>query len=414
MATFRYTAVTAEGRQTVGSVAAEDRAAAISSVEALGLHPVRVDAANAASAGSSNGASRFTFGPARAVEPRLRPRQTLEFLRQLANLLAAGVSLSRALRILGRESSDPRASALWEQVHERVADGEALADAMRRFPRTFPSVYVAMIRAGETGGFLDTVLRQVAEFMHRERDLRSKLLSAMIYPCLLVAVATAVVIFLLTWFIPRFSEIFAEFGASLPVLTQLVQAASYAVRDYGLFALGGGLVAALAVRQSLRTAGGRRWLERQLLRTPAVGAAAAHFALVRFTRTLGTLIAAGVPLIKSLRVAREAVGNQTVADALDRAIEQVQQGVPLARSLGECRELFSGAVIEMVSVAEESGRLDSELVRLADEHEQELDRRLRMLVSLAEPALLFVMAAAVGTIVIGMLLPVFDLWDAIG
>ena len=414
MTSFRYIAMTADGQQTVGQVNAENRTAAIGSVEALGLYPVRVDAADGDALEATGKKSLLARKQSQTAESRLKPRHTLHALRQLANLLAAGVSLSRALRIMERESATPQAGTLWHHIHDRIADGDALADALARYPRTFPMVYVAMVRAGEAGGFLDVVLKQIAEFMGRERELKSKLASALIYPCLLAVVAAAVVTFLLWWFIPRFSEIFDEFGASLPLVTQFVQAASLAVRDYGLFVLAGLLIAAMAVRQALRRESGRRWLEHRLLQVPGIGAAATYFALVRFARTLGTLIGAGVPMIKALRVAREAVGNQTLADTLDRAIEQVQQGVPLAQSLSQCPELFDGSLIEMIAVAEQSSRLDSELVRIADEYEQELDRRLRTLVSLAEPALLFVMAAAVGTIVIGMLLPIFDLWDAIG
>ncbi|MFW6059140.1 MAG: type II secretion system F family protein [Phycisphaeraceae bacterium] len=409
MPVYQYNALTGEGRATAGTVTADDRAAALASVEAMGLYPTRLDENGHAAPLPSRASGQAVIG--RAM--RVRPAQTLAFIRQLANLLAAGVSLSRALRILSRESAHPGAKAMWQSIHDRVADGDALADALRHHPQVFPAVHVAMVRAGEAGGFLDVVLRQIADFMARERELKSKMLSAMIYPCVLAVIATGVVIFLLAWFIPRFSEIFEQFGESLPLLTRIVQAASTMVLHYGLFVLVGGVILALVGHRALSSDAGRRWSDRQILRLPGIGAAAAQFALVRFARMLGTLIGAGVPLLGALRVAREAVGNQTLADTLTSAIEQVKQGHPLARSLAQCPQLFSASIIEMIAVAEESGRLDSELVRMADECESDLDRRLRVLVSLAEPALLLVMAALVGTIVIGMLLPVFGLWDAI-
>lgn len=403
MPTFAYSAVTTRGARTSGQVLAESRADAIGSVEALGLVPVDVDALAA-------------DGPRKGAVPRaggVAQHHTLHFVRQLGNLLTAGVPLARALGILCREAASPAAGRQWSAVRGAVVDGTALADALARFPRSFPPIYVAMVRAGETGGFLDVVLRQIAGFIARERELKSKVGTALIYPAVLAAIALGVVIFLLAWFIPRFAAIYDEFGQTLPLLTRAVREASDLVRGYGLFVLAGAAIVLLAARHYLRSDEGRRVLDRGLLRLPGVGTAAARFALVRFCSMLGTLIASGVPLVAALRVARQALGNQTLSDALDVAITQVQQGVGLARSLAGCTRLFPGSVVETIAVAEEAGRLADELTRLAGELEQDLDRRLRVLVSLAEPALLFAMAAVAGTIVIGMLLPVFDLWDAI-
>lgn len=410
MKTFAYRAINSQGLEILGTLSAGDRASALLAVEGLGLAPVALD--DVVPAGE-RGASLWSRGRSDATTIRLKPAVTLVFMRQLASLLAAGVSLSRALQILGRESSRPEAQRVWKGIHDRVVDGESLADAFGRFPRTFTSVAVAMVRAGEAGGFLDVVLKQIADFMERERELKSRVGAALVYPLVLAVIATAVVVFLLSWFIPRFSEIFTEFGESLPLLTQIIQAASLAVRDYGLFvALGIGLVV-FALRRYVQTPAGRRSRDRLLPKLPGIGNVTTRFGLVRFTRMLGTLIGAGVPLLAALGVARQAVGNQVLSDALARAIDSVSTGVPLARSLGQCPELFPETLVEMISVAEESGRLDAELVRMAAELESDLDRQLRVLVALAEPALLFVMATVVGTIVIGMLLPVFDLWDAV-
>ena len=321
--------------------------------------------------------------------------------------------MSRALEILGRESTSQAAKTLWRQVRDEVADGTPLAEAMSHHPGVFADVHVAMVRAGETGGFLDVVLRQIAEFMSRERDLKSRVVGALIYPMVLAVVATGVVTFLLSWFIPKFSLIFDQFGQSLPILTRIVQGASLMVRDYGLILLVLIVISVIAARRALLTPAGRRFRDRWVLKIPAVGHVISRFALVRFCRMLGTLLGAGVPLIASLRVSREAIGNQVLSDALDESINRVQKGDTLAHGLATCPVLFPPSVLEVIAVAEESGQLSKELDRLGEDNEQELDRRLRLLVSLAEPALLFVMATIVGTIVIGMLLPVFDLWDAI-
>ena len=407
MPTFAYTAATAQGQRQTGRIDAADRGEALMSIESLGLVPVKIDAAAGTSPKGASSRS-LSFGRRKVGQP-----QVLAFVRQLANLLAAGVPLARALEILVRENTQPAAKAQWEAVRKEVIDGTPLAEALAHFPKSFPPVYVAMVSAGEAGGFLDVVLKQIADFIARERDLKSKVATALIYPLVLAFIATGVVVFLLSWFIPRFSAIFDDFGQSLPLLTRIIQGASEGVRSYGPFVAVAVVVGVVALRRAVQTEKGRRLRDEYLLKLPGIGTAAARFALVRFCRMLGTLVGAGVPLLSSLRVARAAVGNQTLTDALDRAIEDVQQGESLAKSLGRCPALFPASVIEMVSVAEQSGRLSEELVRMAQEFEEDLDRRLRVLVSLAEPALLFVMAAVVGTIVVGMLLPVFDLWDAI-
>ena len=405
MPVFTYTAVDSKGQRTSGTVPASNRAAALDAVIQQGLTPASVEEQLAAAQGRP---SRLLPGSHRVSQTNVEA-----FSRELASLLAAGVSLSRALQILSRESSSPAAKKQWAAIHDDVVGGTSLADAMARFPQSFPAVHVAMVRAGETGGFLEVVLGQIADFRSRERDLKSKVRGALIYPAVLVVLAGIVLTILLIWFIPRFSGIFAEFGATLPVLTRAIVAVSSIVTRYGLVVLLAAVLIVVVTRRALKTESGRRFLERALLRAPSLGRVLAHLALVRFCRMLGTLLGAGVPLVKALRVAREAIGNQTLSDTVSQSIEEVQQGKPLSRSLAPCRQLFPATVIEMIAVAEESGRLDQELVRLAATYETDLDRQLRILVSLAEPALLFVMAAVVGTIVIGMLLPVFTLQEYI-
>jgi type IV pilus assembly protein PilC len=257
------------------------------------------------------------------------------------------------------------------------------------------------------------VLGQIADFRAREQDLKGKVKTAMIYPAVLATLAVGVLIFLLTFFIPTFSKMFADLGGSLPLLTQFIIALSKSVTQYGLFLLIAVTICTAMAWRSLSTDEGRRRLERGLLATPVLGKVIAHFALVRFCRMLGTLVGAGVPLVAALRVAREAVGNQTLSDTVQHAVDEVQRGTPLSRSLSDGTKLFPAAVIETLAVAEETGRLDKELVRIAAAFESDLDRQLRTLVAILEPVLLFVMAAIIGTVVIGMLLPIFNLQDLI-
>jgi len=403
MPTYTYSALDNDGKQNAGSLAAESRAAAMDRLTAQKLFPVSIEE----SAGTSQG-GRITFRSARVSRTSVDA-----FFRELANLLGAGVPLSRALTLLKREASQPAARAQWTEIHDDVVGGMSLADALARWPKTFPQVHVAMVRAGEAGGFLDLVLSQIADFRFQEQELKGKVKAALIYPIILASLAGLVLVFLLTSFIPKFTSLFAEFGGTLPWLTQVIVAASELILKYGPLLLLAGMFGLVFVRRAAFTESGRRGLERLVLALPVLGSVASQFALVRFCRMLGTLIGAGVPLIAALKVARESIGNQTLADAVSQSIEDVQNGSPLSLSLSGCRELFPPSIIEMISVAEESGRLDKELVRQAITSESELERHLRMAVALLEPLLLFVMAAFIGTVVIGMLLPIFNLQEMI-
>jgi type II secretory pathway component PulF len=299
--------------------------------------------------------------------------------------------------------------ARWKQVHDAVIDGVSLADAMAKAPDTFPTVYTAMVEAGETGGFLDVVLAQIAEFQAREKEMKGKVMTAMFYPLILLVLASAVLIFLMVFFVPQFQKMFATFNATLPLITRIVIAASHIIIHDGIWVALGGVVAFFMVRSWMVSEKGRRVWERALLRTPMIGSILAQFAMTRFCRMLGTLLGAGVPLVQSLSVARKSIGNQTLSDAVTNSIDAVKEGGQLGKSLGGCRDLFSGTVLEMISVAEESGKLDAELVRIATITEGDLDRKLKTAVAFAEPLMLFFIAAFVGTIFIGMLLPVFGM-----
>ncbi len=432
MPSFVYEAVDGRGERSQGTLLAESRAAALGAVRRQGLTAVSVrlqesqggavpegkreaDARMQAKRASADADDGDANGWRRGWWERkqVSGAQAEAFTRELANLLEAGVPMGRALQIMKREASGSAARRQWAAVHDDVVGGKSLAEALGRWPGSFAAVYVAMIRAGELGGFLDVVLHQIADFRARESELLGRVKAAMVYPAVLAVLAVVVVIGLLTFFIPRFALMFADFGAALPMLTQLIVAASALLTKYGWLLLIGMAAAGYGLKRWMQTESGERRLERVMLGLPGVGVIVARFALVRFARMLGTLLKAGVPMVTALRVAREAIGNQTLADAVSKAIEDVKEGSGLARSLGKCEKLFPPGVVEMVAVAEESGRLDKELLRLAQTYEVELDRRLRMLVSLAEPMLLFAMAAVIGTIVIGMLLPIFTLQELI-
>src|SRR5438552_266710 len=377
MPLFQYKALQADGVLADGQLEAAGRQEAFRQMEGLGLRPVSLAETAAGSASKETllpGAlAALSFGK---KSEKISGRALENFTRLLSSLLAAGVPLSRALVILYKEASTPAAKAKWKEIHDLVVDGMSLADAMAKSPDVFPRVYVAMVQAGETGGFLDLVLAQIADFQSREKDLRSKVMTAMLYPSILLMLALGVLIFLLTFFIPRFQGIFKGFGAALPLPTQIVIGVSHVVRSYGLFVLLGIVITGLLIRNWFSSEKGRRTWEGLMLRAPIVGPLVAQFAMARFCRMLGTLLGAGVPLVQALNVARKSIGNQILVDAVANSIERVQQGGQLGKSLAECRGLFPSSVLEMISVAEESGKLDQELVRIANVTEGDLERHL--------------------------------------
>jgi type II secretory pathway component PulF len=409
MIAFEYRAIEPKGTVVSGSLEAEGRQDAFRQMEAKGLRPIHL--AESAAAGAPGKEEKGWNLELKSN--KVTARMLEDFTRLLSSLLAAGISLSRALVILHKEAPSPAAAEKWKAIHDRVVDGMSLADAMAQSPEVFPKVYVAMVQAGEAGGFLDVVLGQIADFQARDKEMRSKMVTAMLYPTILLVLAVGVLIFLLVFFIPQFQKLFAGFGATLPLITQIIVGASVVVRSYGLFVAAAVAIVIFSVRNWFKTPAGSRAWEKLMLRMPVVGPLVAKFAMARFCRMLGTLLGAGVPLINGLNVARKSLGNQILTDAVAESIDRVQKGDPLGASLSGCKELFSGSTREMISVAEETGRLDQELVRLANVTETDLDRQLKTAVAFAEPVMLFAIAGFIGTIFIGMVIPIFSVQDYI-
>jgi type II secretory pathway component PulF len=419
MPVFTYKALQGDGVFSEGELEAGSRAEAIRQLELRQLRPVKLSEASASGggAGAQEATGKGAGGLAKLLsfqrEGKISARVLENFTRLLSSLLAAGVPFSRALVILYREASTPAAKTKWKEIHDLVIDGMSLHEAMARSPEVFPKVYVAMVEAGETGGFIDLVLAQIAEFQAREKELKSKVTTALLYPMILLLLATGVLIFLLVFFIPRFQLIFSGFNAELPLLTQAIVKTSEIVRHYGLFLAAGLVVGLTSLRGWFKSEKGKRAWEGFILKVPVVGPLMAQYAMARFCRMLGTLLGAGVPLINGLNVARRSIGNQILVDAVTESTERVKEGKPLGKSLAQTRDLFPSAVVEMISVAEESGKLDVELVRIANVTESDLDRQLKTAVALTEPLMLFLIAAFIGTIFIGMVIPIFSLQDHI-
>ncbi len=325
-----------------GQIDASGRPDAFRQVEALGLRLVNLvekTSSKAGAAGASSPLANLGKISLKLNSNKIPPRALENFTRLLSSLLAAGVPLSRALVILHREAATPAAAAKWKEIHDLVVDGLSLADAMAKSPDVFPRVYVAMVQAGETGGFLDVVLAQIADFQSREKELRSKVSSAMLYPCILVVLALGVLVFLLVFFIPNFQKLFKGFGGTLPLITQVIIAASEIVRSYGFFVIAGLVATGFLIRHWFLSAKGRRVWEGLILRAPVIGSLIAQFAMARFCRMLGTLLGAGVPLVQALTVARKSIGNQDFASDADfRPRSSVcRKAARLGESLAACR-----------------------------------------------------------------------------
>jgi type II secretory pathway component PulF len=421
---FTYKALQANGSIAEGQLEAAGRQEAFRVMEDRGLRPISL-AERAGTNGNGHGKHKpgVSSPPVNGNTPkftmplggskRVSSRVLENFTRLLSSLLAAGVPLSRALVILQKETASAAAKSKWKEIHDLVVDGMSLADAMAKSPEVFPRVYVAMVEAGETGGFLDVVLAQIADFQASEKEMRAKVMTAMFYPTILLCLALSVMVVLMVFIIPKFQLTFAGFGAKLPALTELIIGLSHLLRSYGLLILMGVGIGGYLVASWFVSARGRRIWEGYILRIPVIGGLVAQYAMARFCRMLGTLLAAGVPLINGLNVARRSLGNQTLVDTVSESIDLVKEGKPLGASLAECRILFAGSVLEMIAVAEESGKLDQELVRISNVTESDLDRQLKTAVALTEPLMLFLIAGLIGVIFVGMALPIFTLQEYI-
>ncbi len=390
MATYRYIARTGAGEEVTGVMQAENQAAVVRSLDEKSLFPVRV-AEEKLRQGLSLGGGRV----------RMRDVGTL--YSQMADLLRAGVPVLRALEVLARALPPGALKREVLRVREQVAEGRPLADALGERPDAFAPAHVAMVRAGERGGFLEEVLANLAAFVERQDELRAKVRGSMIYPLLLLTVLSAVLIAALVWLVPQFAEFLEE--AEKPWPTKVLFGISALVRGHWMAAL---VVAAGAIGggwAAFRSEAGRRAWEHARLKLPLFGRAIRMVSITRFCRVLGTMLASGVPILEALRISKDATGSDVLAESIEGATENVRAGEPLAAPLASSG-LFPAEVIEMIAVAEESNQLEAVLVRIADVVEQRTNRQVDLAVRLIEPLILVVMAAAIGFLALALLYPI--------
>lgn len=387
MSSFRYTALTAAGERVAGVLAGASEQAVLAEMESRRLTPLTIEPVEQAATVLRRGVGTRVLATA---------------LAQLADLLRAGVPLLRALQLLGARKSEPRLSAAFREIGEAVARGTDLGEAMGARPDVFTPVQVAMVRAGERGGFLEPVLARLATLLHAQADLRSKVAGSLVYPGVLVGLGCVVLGVVFGVFIPMFRPIFDKIEVG--TLTRAVLGASDILSRYGLWmlaALGAGAV--VGWRLSRRPSVRRAW-SRFLTVAPVIGPLTRALAIARFCRILGTMLANAVPLLPALQVARDAAGNAMLADAIERAAGAVRDGQRLAVPLGESG-LFPLEVVEMIAVGEAANNLDGVLLTVADTLEARVDRLVTSVVRLIEPALLLVIAAVVGVVALALILP---------
>jgi general secretion pathway protein F len=398
---FSYEAVAGTGQRSRGTLTAGSEREAVALLDARGLFPVRVAPAQAP--GSGRGWGRGVRGRHLAV-----------FYSQLADLLRSGVPLLRSLDILERQSSQPALAQVLREVRARVADGTGLAEAMAQHPRAFNELAVSMIRAGQEGGFLEDVLKRIADFTEHQEDLKAKVIGALAYPVFLALTGLVVLNVLVIVFVPRFEPIFnklAEKG-ELPALTAGLMGTSHFLQRHGAWLLLAAGAGVFLFRRWAATEGGRLRVDGWRLRLPVAGTIYLNLALVRFTRILGTLLHNGIPILQALRIAKDSTGNRVLTQAIEKSAENIKSGDALAAPLAACKH-FPRDVVEMVAVGEESNSLETVLLDISGSLEKRTGRQLELFVRLLEPVMLLVMAAVTLLVVAGLLLPVFKMSSTI-
>lgn len=400
MIQFRYTALTESGRKISGQLEAETEGAVLRVLEERRLFPLTVAGGTSPKAAALDKARR-----------RVRTRDVGVMYGQLADLIGSGVPLLRSLDSLVKSTVNPRLRAVLKDVRAAVADGKSLTEAMRQFPQVFPALHTAMVQAGERAAFLEQVLRSLSEFLERLDDLRSKVIGAMIYPALLTVLGISVMTGALIFFVPKFEPLLA--GVKKPLPTEILFGASTLVRQYWYLvaiALGGGVA---LLWSSMASESNQRLLEKWRLKIPVAGTALRMLAITRFCRILGTMLTNGVPMLQALKISKDATGSKLLGEHIALAAESVRDGKSLSGPLAS-GGLFPEQIIAMIAVAEESNKLEKVLLQIADTVERRTNRQVDTAVRLIEPLILCLVAAGIGFLALGLLLPIFTLASSLG
>ena len=398
MPKFQYTARNLSGGKVSGNVEAEGEIAAARLLENRELFPIDVWSPEAG-------------GSATSFRRRISSRDLGVMYGQLSDLLASGVPLLRSLKSLVKSTVNKRLAVVLREIHNEVADGQSLHKSMAGHQDVFPTLHTVMVQAGERASFLDDVLESLSVFLERLDELQGKVLGALVYPSMLVLLGGSVMIGALVFFVPKFEPMLA--GMDKPMPTEIVFLLSESVRRYWLIIAAGigGLIAFFW--SVLQSQAGKQAMERWRLKIPVAGNALRMVAITRFCRILGTMLANGVPILQALAISRDATGSALLAKNIDEAIENVRAGEPLTEPL-KAGGMFPEQVIAMISVAEESNQMQKVLLQIADSVERRTNQQVDQAVRLIEPAILCLVAAGIGFLALGLLLPIFTMASSLG
>ncbi len=430
MPTYQYEALNAGGKPQKGTVDASSSDEAIQRIKLQGLFPTSVKEAKAKkTAGAPTEAKakkkkkKSSGGISIPIISRVKPAVLTTFTRQLSTLQDAGLPLLRSLQILESQQKPGKLKSVLQVVVEDVEGGAALSDAMAKHAKVFNRLYTKMVAAGEVGGVLDVILQRLAEFMERSQRLKRRVVGAMIYPVAVILVAVLIVSALMMFIIPKFQDIFEDFGVTLPALTLfLMNASKWMAGNYPtpgampipgvVFVLAGMPFTFVFLKLVRKTNPGRASADTLWLYAPVFGSLTKKTVIARFTRTLGTLINAGVPILEALTITRDTCGNWVFERALGKVHDSIRQGESFAGPLRETK-VCDAIVVNMIDVGEETGDMDSMLMKIADNYDEEVEVAVGSLVKLIEPMLVLVLGGIIGTIVVAMFLPMVKMIESL-
>lgn len=396
---YKYKAVDATGKMIEAEFIANTKEEVIAMIRGKGQSPVKVEIVEQKST---------DVGELSLFQKKVKIKDISIFCKQLYTMLNAGMPLSNALDVLGDQTENKILRVTTKEVYSDVQTGLILSQAMKKHKKVFPNLLLTMIEAGEMTGNLDNVLSKMSEHYEKENKINSKIKGAMVYPAILSIAAVSIVIFLLTFIMPTFTEMFTSSGVELPGPTRLLMSISDAIKNYWyifIIAVGGFV---LLSRRYIKSTTGKRQYDNLKLRIPVIGTSVTKIATSRFTRTLSTLMGSGIPIVPAMEASAKVTNNQILIDGMDKVIEDVKKGLSISFLLKSIN-FFPPMVISMVGIGEEAGSLEDMLSKTADYYDEELDASIQKMLALLEPMLILVMGVIVGFIVISMMLPIFDM-----
>ena len=415
MPVFAFEAIKDDGQKVKSEVTAESKDEAIKKIQGQGLRPTRIKAQKEES--KSRAVPGVEKAPAKKKSGLfargVSSTDIVTFTTQLSTLQDAGLPIVRSLKILEEQQKPGRFKDQLEEVSSEVEQGSTLSEAMAKYPKSFDKLYISMVKAGEAGGVLDVILRRLAGFMEKSQKLRKQVKGALIYPAAVITVAILILVVIMLFVVPAFEKMFADIGQALPAPTQLLLSTSQAIQTYWYLIPLIPIFLMSIMKLIARTEAGEKALDAFKLRMPVFGNIIKKSSVARFCRTLGTLIASGVPILEALRIVKDAVGNVIIANAIEDVHGSIREGDTIADPL-RASGIFDELLVNMIDVGEETGELDKMLMKIADNYEADVDVAVEGMSSLLEPLLIVGMGLVVGFIVISLFLPLVSIIKNIG